>query len=1023
MKSIRKFSKITIVLVAVFMVIALFRYREYDDTPLVPEQLEYYFDEGWLMYSSDSAERVAVTLPYSGKIQASETIIFENTLSEEYADLTLKFSAENAAVRVLLDGEVLYPQESQEDTGDGQYYVYIPDITEDDAAERQLCIELTVIEHDREILLGGIVAEINSTFVVGLVGSNLTDIVCCLLIVITAMIMFVLAMIRWYTSQPSRGELYLGLFGLTAGVYSFIGTYTLNLFFDMREAYVIQEYLMLMLPLFLALYFEQNLRSLYPRRFAALLCMVSCNAVIQILLEWLGGWKLVQMADISTAVVGLVCVTGIISLLQMKNKSSRYQMALSVLSVFMLLAGEVGKVLLNAFSMYSYATVAGLHGMTSSGMMFTILHILQISKEYRFDAEEKIRAAELQNKLLEKANKDADLARHEALAANEAKGKFLAQMSHEIRTPINAVLGMDEMILRESKEQNVREYAMDIYTAGQSLLSLINDILDFSKIDSGKMEIVPVEYDISSLIHDLVNMTSQRAADKGLSLEVEADAQIPSRLYGDDVRIRQILINILTNAVKYTHEGTVWLRVHSRVMNETALLYFEVEDTGIGIKAEDLPKLSAEFERIEEDKNRNIEGTGLGMSITIQLLALLGSRLHVESTYGKGSKFYFELEQKIIDDTPIGDFASNVQQMAQDFHYEAALYAPDAKLLVVDDNVVNRKVLRNLLKETAIQVTEAASGAECLQLVQENQFDLIFLDHMMPEMDGVETLHCMKALPEYPCKDTPVVVLTANAVSGAKEAYLSEGFDDFLSKPIVPDKLEAMLLKMLPEALLCTVREPVKKPEVQEAAALPLEELPFVEGLDWNYAWLHLPEYELLAYTVREFYDQIDSAADCLERAYRQCTEEKNPEPYRIQVHAMKSLAATIGIISLSGIARVLESAAKDGRIEVILSMTEIFLEEWRSYRLKLQGVFGIGSTQGKEVTDYSVIRALVEMVRVSMQEMEIDKADECVRQLRDYDFPAEIWQEIQKLAEAVTNLDPEETERLANLLSEKMAG
>ncbi|EOS37180.1 hypothetical protein C804_00114 [Lachnospiraceae bacterium A4] len=1023
MKSIRNFSKITIVLVAVFMVIALFRYQEYDDTPLVPEQLEYYFDEGWLMYSSYSAEKVAVTLPYSGKIQASETIIFENTLSEEYADLTLKFSAENAAVRVLLDGEVLYPQEPQEDTGEGQYYVYIPDITEDDAAERQLCIELTVLEQEREILLGGMIAEINSTFVVGLVGSNLTDIVCCLLIVITAMIMFVLAMIRWYTSQPSRGELYLGLFGLTAGVYSFIGTYTLNLFFDMREAYVIQEYLMLMLPLFLALYFEQNLRSLYPRRFAALLCVVSCNAVIQILLEWLGGWKLVQMADISTAVVGLACVTGIISLLQMKNKSSRYQMALSVLSVFMLLAGEVGKVLLNAFSMYSYATVAGLHGMTSSGMMFTVLHILQISKEYRFDAEEKIRAAELQNKLLEKANKDADLARHEALAANEAKGKFLAQMSHEIRTPINAVLGMDEMILRESKEQNVREYAMDIYTAGQSLLSLINDILDFSKIDSGKMEIVPVEYDISSLIHDLVNMTSQRAADKGLSLEVEADAQIPSRLYGDDVRIRQILINILTNAVKYTHEGTVWLRVHSRVMNETALLYFEVEDTGIGIKAEDLPKLSAEFERIEEDKNRNIEGTGLGMSITIQLLALLGSRLHVESTYGKGSKFYFELEQKIIDDTPIGDFASNVQQMAQDFHYEAALYAPDAKLLVVDDNVVNRKVLRNLLKETAIQVTEAASGAECLQLVQENQFDLIFLDHMMPEMDGVETLHCMKALPEYPCKDTPVVVLTANAVSGAKEAYLSEGFDDFLSKPIVPDKLEAMLLKMLPEALLCTVREPVKKPEAQEAAALPLEELPFVEGLDWNYAWLHLPEYELLAYTVREFYDQIDSAADCLERAYRQCTEEKNPEPYRIQVHAMKSLAATIGIISLSGIARVLESAAKDGRIEVILSMTAIFLEEWRSYRLKLQGVFGIGSTQGKEVTDYSVIRALVEMVRVSMQEMEIDKADECVRQLRDYDFPAEIWQEIQKLAEAVTNLDPEETERLANLLSEKMAG
>ena len=336
---------------------------------------------------------------------------------------------------------------------------------------------------------------------------------------------------------------------------------------------------------------------------------------------------------------------------------------------------------------------------------------------------------------------------------------------------------------------------MDIYTAGQSLLSLINDILDFSKIDSGKMEIVPVVYDLSSLIHDLVNMISQRAADKALQLEVEVDHEIPSRLFGDDVRIRQILINLLTNAVKYTHEGTVWLRVAGRVVNDIVVIRFIVEDTGIGIKAEDLPKLSAEFERIEEDRNRNIEGTGLGMSITIQLLTLLGSKLHVESEYGKGSKFYFELEQKIIEDTPIGDFGSKIQQIAENFSYTSKICAPEAKILVVDDNAVNRKVLRNLLKETQIQVTEAAGGAECLHLVQESHYDLIFLDHMMPEMDGVETLHRIKALSTFPCEDTPIVVLTANAVSGAKEAYLSEGFDDFLSKPIMPDKLETMIQK------------------------------------------------------------------------------------------------------------------------------------------------------------------------------------------------------------------------------------
>lgn len=341
----------------------------------------------------------------------------------------------------------------------------------------------------------------------------------------------------------------------------------------------------------------------------------------------------------------------------------------------------------------------------------------------------------------------------------------------------------------------------------------------------------------------------------------------------------------------------------------------------------------------------------------------------------------------------------------------------------MDDNAVNRKVLRNLLKETAIQVTEAANGAECLQLIQENQYDLIFLDHMMPEMNGIETLHCIKALSEFPCKDTPVIVLTANAVLGAKEFYLSQGFDDFLSKPIVPDKLEAMIQKRLPKSLLRSKAEPIIKPAVKiTSSELHLEELPIVEGIDWDYAWLHLPDMGLLELTVNEFYDQIDAAADCLEQAYMQCTEKNDLEPYRIQVHAMKSLAATIGIMPLAGIAKLLESAAKHSKIEVIMSMTAIFLEEWRSYKLKLQGIFGIGTDVGKKITDDTVIQALVEMVRISMQEMEIDQADECMKQLRTYDFPAEIEQNIHKLAEAVTNLDLEETDRLANLLSEQMA-
>lgn len=714
------------------------------------------------------------------------------------------------------------------------------------------------------------------------------------------------------------------------------------------------------------------------------------NAAVQIPLEIWTAWSMEDMVNVSSAIMAVLCVTALVSLIQFHQKNWNGQAVLLGFSIFVLLPGKIVYVMSTIFFGLIPINRSGQYTMTVFSIMMVVVHTLQISKEYRATAEErahllieKVKETEEQNLLLLQAKKDVDMARQEALAANEAKGKFLARMSHEIRTPINAVLGMDEMILRESKEENIKEYAMDIYTAGQTLLSLINDILDFSKIDSGKMEIVLAEYDISSLIHDLVNMASQRTKEKNISLEVEIDQEIPSKLYGDDVHIRQILTNILTNAVKYTHEGTVWLRVQSRKMNDTVALKFEIEDTGIGIKEEDLPKLLAEFERIEEDKNRNIEGTGLGMSITIQLLELLNSKLQVESEYGKGSKFYFELEQKILDDTPIGNFDSRIHQIAESYYYNAKFYAKDAKILVVDDNAVNRKVFRNLLKETKVQITDASGGRECLELVQKNYYDLIFLDHMKPEMDGVETFHHIKELSNCPCQNTPIVVLTANAVSGAKEKYLLEGFDDFLSKPIIPKKLEKMMKKMLPEELLQEADRELEDPSWQlkdNVSKEFLEGLPQVDGLDWLYPWVHLPDIELLEFTIKEFYAQIDFAGDNLERAYEQVVKHKQLEEYRIQVHAMKGLAATVGIIPLFGLAKILEYGARDGKIDVIMSITTVFLEEWRSYRQKLQGIFGIETGTKKEVTDYSVILALVEMVRMSMQDMDIDKGDSLIR-------------------------------------------
>ena len=502
-------------------------------------------------------------------------------------------------------------------------------------------------------------------------------------------------------------------------------------------------------------------------------------------------------------------------------------------------------------------------------------------------------------------------------SANKAKSDFLANMSHEIRTPINAILGMNEMILHEAQERRILDYSFNIKAAGKTLLSLVNTILDFSKIEDGKMEIIPVTYNMASAINNLVNSIQSRAMDKGLSFVVDVDENLPSVLWGDDIRITQVIMNLLTNAVKYTEKGTITFRVREQGREgEFVDLFFSVRDTGIGIRHEDIDRLFETFERIEEKRNRNIEGTGLGMAIVNRLLPMMGSALRVESVYGEGSEFSFVLRQKIVDASPIGNYAERLRSSKENGEDQAVLSAPDAQVLVVDDNETNLIVAENLLRLNGIVPELAGSGQEAIDKIREKDYDIVFLDHMMPKMDGIETLHELRRQ-KLLRPDTKVVALTANAIVGAKESYLAEGFDDYLSKPIEFPDLEALLLRWLPEkkAVPVVKEEPDEDYHVLQDA-----------GIDSDTGLRYCHNDGDFYRSVLQNYAQ--SAAD-RKRDIQEAFDMQDWKNYSIGVHALKSTSKTIGATSLSEFAARMEAAGKEENRELIEKDASRLMEEY----------------------------------------------------------------------------------------------
>lgn len=536
-----------------------------------------------------------------------------------------------------------------------------------------------------------------------------------------------------------------------------------------------------------------------------------------------------------------------------------------------------------------------------------------------------------QNHRLLDALRKEKRSQQEAEAANMAKSSFLANMSHEIRTPINAILGMNEMILREEKDPAIRGYDGNIQASGNSLLSIVSDVLDISKIESGKLEIIPVDYEVNSLISDCCNMAAGRAKAKELELLVECADNVPMKLCGDETHIRQIIMNLLTNAVKYTEKGTVKLIVSGRFTDGGFVLKVDVSDTGIGIAEENLPQLFTQFQRFDLQRNRNIEGTGLGLSIVKRLCDLMSGTITARSVLGSGSTFTVELPQKVVDSTPCGGVNLNYSAGAE-HEYHHSFEAPEAKILAVDDLPVNLLVIANLLKETRIKIDTAGSGRECLDKCSQQKYDLILMDHMMPEMDGVQTfekLHGDKSSPNF---ETPVIMLTANALAGMREQYMDVGFADYVSKPVRGAKLEEAIRRNLPESLIKPASPEIPAEAVSTEPSGFADICGAVPELNVNAALQYCcGSAELLNDLLHDFTEN-DHFSD-LKAAF----EEKRWEDYRRHAHSLKSTSLMIGLTGLSERARASELALKGGCTEFAELNHDSLIEEYSALLGKIK--------------------------------------------------------------------------------------
>ncbi len=595
--------------------------------------------------------------------------------------------------------------------------------------------------------------------------------------------------------------------------------------------------------------------------------------------------------------------------------------------------------------------------------------------------------------------------------ASNAKSRFLANMSHEIRTPMNTIIGMDEMILRENADGvprpyflSIINYALDIRNAAELLLSIINDILDISRIESGKTLVVEQEYDVREFLYSIITMIQNRSKEKELSFELDIDENLPARLYGDMGKIKQVVLNLLTNAVKYTEKGgfTLTVKLLDRA-SEKCSLQFSVKDTGIGVRPEDIDKLFTAFERLDEIRNSSIQGTGLGLFISRQFADLLGGSLTCESIYGEGSEFVFTLPQKIVDPTAIGVFDKHSAAPVRG-PYIPLFTAPEVKVLVVDDSQMNLTVIRNLLLSTKMQVTTALSGEECLEKLAQTDFHLILLDHMMPDMDGIQTLKEIRSRNYH----MPVLALTANLIADEDNYYISKGFDGYILKPIDTRAFENKLIGLLPKDL-------IKEPDqvvLNDRGASTSEDLSWlstVKDIDVEEGIINSGGVDPFIFSIKLFLDTIDDNAEVIRKAY----EDENLALYIVKVHALKTSARIIGALELEALAQSLENAGNRKDIDFINANHKRLLDDYLAFKERLSRINETGDSADnsrkdvplKEISQTELADAYRALRELSGQ-MDDDEILRIIGDLKEYRLPDEDAKRISSIEKALRTYD-----------------